>query len=92
MITRPCGTACGAITMSDDWRKWAECRKHDPEMWWDSDRQRKAQEICVTACPVASECLKAALALGDVPGVWGGLTETARKAWRRLSDVSNAES
>lgn len=76
---------------NDDWRNWAECRKHDPEMWWaNDDRQRQAQEICVTDCPVVSECLAHALALGNVEGVWGGLTQAGRKMWRGRY-VSNAK-
>jgi len=76
--------------MTDDWRRWAECRKHDPEMWWDKDRQRQAQEVCVVACPVVSECLSAALSLGDIEGVWGGLTQEGRRAWvKRSTDLAS---
>lgn len=63
-----------------DWQRYAECRKHDPEMWWD-DRVRQAQEICLS-CPVARECLEHAMSLGDVEGVWGGLSASGRQMWR----------
>jgi WhiB family redox-sensing transcriptional regulator len=74
-----------------DWRKLAECRNYDPELWWDKDRQREAQSICMS-CPVAAECLAHAIELQDVEGVWGGLTESGRRMWEeRLRNVSNAE-
>lgn len=74
-----------------EWMRYAECRKHDPELWWAKDeRAQKAQQICMS-CPVARECLRHALSLGDVEGVWGGLTVTGRKMWEERN-VSNAES
>lgn len=62
-----------------DWMGQAECRKHDPELWWSND-PRPAQQICMS-CPVIADCLKYALSLGRVDGVWGALTPEGRKMW-----------
>jgi len=66
------------------WFDRAECRKHDPRIWFPEpptsdamDRARyadevaDAQEICGT-CPVKDLCLKDASDRGEVHGVWGG--------------------
>lgn len=77
--------------MSDNWQDQAACRKHDPEMWFGKDERRAvAQAICLT-CPVAAECLRHALDMGEVDGVWGGLSPTGRQMWRNRN-VSNAKS
>lgn len=39
----------------------------------------RAKAICAR-CPVLTECLDHALALGDVHGVWGGTTYEQRRA------------
>ena len=41
-----------------------------------------AKRICA-ACPVTITCLQWALSSGIEHGVWGGLTEEERRAWKR---------
>jgi len=40
-----------------------------------------AKAICVR-CPVRDACLRYALATGQGPGIWGGLTEDERRGLR----------
>lgn len=75
-----------------DWRNRAACRDHDPDLFFPVgtkgpaiQQARTAQAVC-RKCPVRSDCLEAALSVGD-HGVWGGLTpdqlKDARKRVRR---------
>lgn len=41
-------------------------------------REHAAKEICAS-CPVRAQCADHAHALGDVHGIWGGLTESERR-------------
>jgi WhiB family transcriptional regulator, redox-sensing transcriptional regulator len=76
-----------------NWRDWAECRKFDPEMWFpvsdeDTPKGRAdravAKTICAS-CPVRRECLAFALDTAQVDGVWGGKSESERRAMIRAS-------
>jgi len=68
-----------------DWRDNAECRRHDPDLWfavghspgWQA-KTEEAKSIC-GRCPVRSVCLEWALSTGQQAGVWGGLTESERR-------------
>lgn len=68
-----------------DWRDDAECRRHDPDLWfavghspgWQA-KTEEAKSIC-GRCPVRSVCLEWALSTGQQAGVWGGLTEAERR-------------
>jgi WhiB family redox-sensing transcriptional regulator len=42
-------------------------------------REQRAKEIC-WACPVRQPCLDYALSIREQHGIWGGLTETERRA------------
>lgn len=63
----------------DDWLKEAECRNHDPELWFTDGKDDKgnrlkvaqAQSICHT-CPVQVQCLQWATDTRQQYGVWGG--------------------
>lgn len=83
------------LAAGGDWRDRAACRNHidhDPELWFpvgDGDAARAqaeiAKAICRTACPVVEACLAYALAQPprSVHGVWGGMSEQDRAAYRR---------
>jgi WhiB family redox-sensing transcriptional regulator len=55
------------------------CRETDPELWFPTkgDNSLQARLIC-QACPVRVECLEWALRHNEL-GVWGGVTEIARR-------------
>lgn len=67
-----------------DWRDNAECRRHDPDLWFPVGHSagwtaqiREAKKIC-GRCPVADRCLEWAVETGQPNGIWGGLTEGER--------------
>ena len=66
------------------WRADAACKDVDTEVFFPvtDEGARLALSICAT-CPVRFECLDWAIATRQDDGVWGGLTETARKRERR---------
>jgi WhiB family redox-sensing transcriptional regulator len=43
------------------------------------DRERRAKAVCAR-CPVREECLDYALRVREPLGIWGGLTDTERRA------------
>ena len=61
----------------------AECRHHDPELWFPISKSDKsigrARNICQGLCPVMDECLTYALRYDQWNGMWGGLTEIERR-------------
>lgn len=69
------------------WRDEAVCASHEYPEWFTSDRrdeQRAAIAVCA-GCPVAADCLRAAISL-DGPDDWnvaGGTTRKMRRAFRR---------
>lgn len=74
-----------------DWRARAACRDEDPELFFplgDSGpallQIEDAKSVC-RACGVASDCLTWALESGQDSGIWGGMSETERRAMRRRS-------
>ncbi len=73
----------------DDWRHLAACRDEDPELFFPvSDtgpaarQAEQAKSICAR-CPVRERCLEYALDNGLDHGVFGGTTESERRALRR---------
>jgi WhiB family redox-sensing transcriptional regulator len=76
-----------AITM--DFRHRAICRDEDPELFFPVGTsgpallQTAAAKTVCRRCPVVSECLTHALAVGEDAGVWGGMAEDERRALRR---------
>jgi len=56
------------------------CRNFAPEVFFPSDGAGvdKARKICAT-CPVQEHCLEYALLEQIEHGVWGGLSERARR-------------
>ena len=66
--------------MDHDWRLAAACRGADVEAFYSEleDDVQAALRICAS-CPVREACLDHAMSRGEAFGVWGGVTETARR-------------
>ncbi|MFD7707862.1 WhiB family transcriptional regulator [Streptomyces sp. NPDC059786] len=72
------------------WREIAACLHADPDLFFPIgstgptvEQIDEAKAVC-GRCPVLDQCLGTALRLGHVEGIWGGTTETERRAMRRL--------
>lgn len=68
------------------WAAYAACRDSDPDLFFpgpDSDSDA-AVRIC-RGCPVLAECRDWALSTRVRYGVWGGMTERARRRLLRRS-------
>ncbi|TRV72570.1 WhiB family transcriptional regulator [Streptomyces sp. 130] len=79
-----------SLPRSYDWRDDAECLRpgHDPELWHPAGTTgawavqiEEAQAVC-RSCPVINECARWALDNRE-SGIWGGMTEQDRAAYRR---------
>lgn len=68
----------------DDWRDLAECKGMDPDFFFPDrgESLRDVKAVCA-GCPVRRECLDYALDNNEKVGVWGGLSERARRQIRR---------
>jgi WhiB family redox-sensing transcriptional regulator len=70
----------------DDWRQRAACRDEDPELFFPLSevgpgvRQADRAKALCARCPVAPRCLEYALGNGLDHGIFGGTTETERRA------------
>ena len=64
----------------------ALCPQTDPEVFFPEPggSPAAAKKVCA-ACDVRSDCLALALSLGNVMGVWGGLTERERSSLKRAA-------
>jgi WhiB family redox-sensing transcriptional regulator len=72
-----------------DWRHRAACRDVDPELFFPIGNSgpalmqiEEAKQVCST-CSISEACLKWALESGQDAGVWGGLSEDERRAFKR---------
>ena len=70
----------------------AACASHDdPDLWFpdrgDEDREQEALRIC-SECPVRSACLAHVVSLPIQPGIWGGTTESERRAHLKARHAS----
>jgi WhiB family transcriptional regulator, redox-sensing transcriptional regulator len=79
-----------------DWRHIAACRDEDPELFFPIGNTgpallqiEEAKSVC-RRCPVREECLQFALETGQDAGVWGGLSEDARRALKRRNARARA--
>ncbi|KUM73130.1 WhiB family transcriptional regulator [Streptomyces curacoi] len=73
----------------DDWRDHSACRHEDPDLFYPIGtsgpallQTEQAKAVC-RRCPVQEQCLDWALDTGQSIGVWGGTSETERRALRR---------
>ncbi|MFI8091117.1 WhiB family transcriptional regulator [Streptomyces sp. NPDC086080] len=73
----------------DHWRSGAACRTEDPELFFPIGtsgpaltQTEQAKAVC-RRCPVQEQCLQWALETGQSIGVWGGTSETERRALKR---------
>lgn len=80
----------------DDWRKNAECRSSDPELFFPigtgaaSQYQEDAAKAVCNRCPARAKCLEWALDKNVTDGVWGGLTTVERAALKRTMNANHA--
>lgn len=76
-----------------DWQTRAACRDVNIEMFYsgEPDDTRAAIRVC-RSCPVRRPCFEAALARGEVFGVWGGTTERERRRVLREIAARDADS
>lgn len=79
-----------------DWRHRAACKSEDPELFFPVGdtgpallQIAKAKAVC-RRCPVQAQCLNWALTSGQDAGVWGGLSETERRAVRQRNARTGA--
>jgi WhiB family transcriptional regulator, redox-sensing transcriptional regulator len=71
------------------WRAHAACSGLDPDLFFPVSTKgasltdiEAAKHVC-QGCPVTTPCLRWALDVGHVSGIWGGTTEEERRALRR---------
>jgi WhiB family redox-sensing transcriptional regulator len=72
-----------------DWRHHAACREVDPELFFPIGNTGpallqidEAKQVC-HRCPVMEPCLEWAVESGQDAGVWGGMSEDERRAYKR---------
>jgi WhiB family transcriptional regulator, redox-sensing transcriptional regulator len=72
-----------------DWRHHAACREVDPELFFPIGNTGpallqidEAKQVC-RHCSVQELCLQWAVESGQDAGVWGGLSEDERRAYKR---------
>ena len=58
-----------------NWRTLAACRGLDPVRFFPErgEDTRAAKAVCAT-CPVTTQCIEFAHAIGETEGIWGGLS------------------
>lgn len=79
--------------MSGDWRDRAACLGCDTNLWYgerggDYTVSRQSKAVCF-ACPVRQQCLDYAIDNNEEYGIWGGLSETERRAFKRATRVAS---
>jgi WhiB family redox-sensing transcriptional regulator len=72
-----------------DWRHHAACREVDPELFFPIGNTGpallqidEAKQVC-RRCSVQEPCLQWAVDSGQDAGVWGGMSEDERRAYKR---------
>jgi len=72
-----------------DWRHDAACSEVDPELFFPIGNTgpallqiEEAKTVC-RRCVVRDSCLRWALESGQDAGVWGGMSEDERRAYKR---------
>ena len=71
------------------WQHGAACAGENTDLFFPigtsglaAHQAEAAKQIC-GRCPVSTACLQWAISSGTEHGVWGGLTEEERRAWKR---------
>lgn len=71
------------------WRERAACLRVDPDLFFPIgnsgptlEQIDEARAVC-GRCPVVEQCLDWAMEVGQVEGIWGGMTESERRAMKR---------
>ena len=74
---------------SDEWRREAECRDTDPDLFFPVgttgpaiEQIENAKAVC-RECDAQAPCLEYALATNQDSGVWGGTSEEERRELRK---------
>jgi len=74
---------------SDEWRREAECRDTDPDLFFPVgttgpaiEQIENAKAVC-RSCVSPSACLEFALVTNQDSGIWGGTSEEERRKLRR---------
>ena len=66
------------------WQDHANCLGVDPDLFFPERgaSTREAKEVCLS-CEVRAQCLEYALANDERFGIWGGLSERARRRLKK---------
>lgn len=77
----------------DHWQHHSACRDEDPELFFPTGtvgpailQVEQAKAVC-RRCSVTDQCLQWALESGQDAGVWGGMSEEERRAFKRRHGV-----
>jgi len=77
-------------SLPEEWKDYAECRHHDPELFFFDDShgfqwtpeyaaQKKEAEAVCASCSVRQECFEYAVLGHEKYGIWGGVTFSGRR-------------
>jgi WhiB family transcriptional regulator, redox-sensing transcriptional regulator len=77
------GLEPGPDWQAGNWRDRALCAETDPDAFFPEKggSSREAVKVCL-GCEVRAECLEFALENDERFGIWGGLSENARRRMR----------
>jgi WhiB family redox-sensing transcriptional regulator len=88
LMSYPGPSLPATTTHNWEWQIHAACRGLGDEYFFPADtnergryklaREQTAKSICAS-CPVSGACLAWALGVGEMHGIWGGLTATERR-------------
>ena len=77
------GNVAGLVMTENDWAIEAACQHVDSSIFFpETGDYGPAVQVCA-GCDVRAECLAYALTNRELTGVWGGLTPSERKTYRR---------
>ncbi len=72
------------ITEERPWAAFAICRDRDPDVFFPATPEGESDAIRVCrGCPVQIDCLEFAIEAKIRFGIWGGMTESQRRALQR---------
>lgn len=81
----------------EDWRYSAACQDTNPELFFPNgegedalSQTAEAKKVC-SPCPVRAACLAWAVTERQQHGVWGGLTDSERRATKRRTERQQAK-